>query len=122
MAAAFAAMDGVRSSSCASSFTTPRIGRAQRPRLDHRQVAGLDQGGQRLAGAVDGVAEYLHRPGDGVVAGQEVDPDGGVAVGRPGGRGEPGVGYQPGVGFDHDRALTSTAAASWGGGGPALAQ
>jgi hypothetical protein len=64
-------------------------------------VAGLGERGQGVAGAVGGVGEHPHRPGDAGFVGQQIQSDGGLAVGRPGRGGQPGGGDQPGVRLDH---------------------
>ena len=73
-----AASSTVKSSRVNPPGTAGRSGQG----LITARVPGGGQGGERVAGAVGGVAEHLHRPGDAVVVGQQRDPDGGVAVVR----------------------------------------
>ena len=83
-------------------------GRAGRPGLDDRGPGPFLQGGQHGAGAVGGVTEHLHRPGvlvDGGVGTDQVRPDRGVAVVRPGRLGQAHLGGQPGVRLDHHMGL-----------------
>ena len=82
--------------------------RPERPWLEERRPFPLVEGGEHVAGGVGGVTEHLDLAGllvDGGIGGDQVRPDGGVAVVRPGGLGQPDFGDQPGVRFDHHVGL-----------------